>query len=528
PRSAAGGQAPPRRPSFRRRWDPRSRPGGASRAKPWTPVYAPPRLALPGPFQLSPDVAERHAAHDRPPMRTEVGRLRRAELRDEPLHLLPCERRDRLHRGAARHERQGPLERWLASFRPRELVHSGLDEPLWLVALQERGDGAHDDRVAAEALDGEPEPLERCAPALEYGSRSRRQVERLREEQRLRGGLPRVELAPEPLEDHPLVGDVLIEKEHFIVGRRHDERVLNLPEDAAEERTRLQRGGLPEKRGLLGDAACRRGGGRLSPPVVPHLHPGNHRGAPQRLLHGGGNHLSDEARVAEAHPRLRGMDVHVYVGLGERDREHHDREPVAREQRPVRVEHRLGEGGVAHGPPVDEQRQLLASAAREVGRAREATDRDAVLGVVHTQEPVGDLPALDGPGSAGTVSRWVTLPPSPARRVPWDRPRARLVTVKRETAQIAASASPRKPSVAIASRSSSLPTLEVACRSSASGRSSGAMPTPSSVTRIRTAPPSLRSTAMLPAAASRAFSTSSLIAEAGRSTTSPAAILLTR
>src|SRR5206468_11218972 len=57
----------------------------------------------------------------------------------------------------------------------------------------------------------------------------------------------------------------------------------------------------------------------------------------------------------------------------------------------------------------------------------------------------------------------------PIWRTPSVWPRARLVRVKRETAQIAASASPRKPSVAIPSRSSSPPSLEVACRSSASG-----------------------------------------------------------
>jgi hypothetical protein len=54
------------------------------------------------------------------------------------------------------------------------------------------------------------------------------------------------------------------------------------------------------------------------------------------------------------------------------------------------------------------------------------------------------------------------------------------------------------------------------------------MPTPSSVTRISAAPPSCRSTVIVVASASSAFSTSYLTAEAGRSTTSPAAILFTR
>src|SRR5437879_306867 len=54
------------------------------------------------------------------------------------------------------------------------------------------------------------------------------------------------------------------------------------------------------------------------------------------------------------------------------------------------------------------------------------------------------------------------------------------------------------------------------------------MPMPSSTTRMSTVPPSRRSTLTVAAPASSAFSTSSLTAEAGRSTTSPAAILLTR
>jgi hypothetical protein len=52
------------------------------------------------------------------------------------------------------------------------------------------------------------------------------------------------------------------------------------------------------------------------------------------------------------------------------------------------------------------------------------------------------------------------------------------------------------------------------------------MPQPSSVTRISVLPPSAMSTWMRPAPASSAFSTSSFTAEAGRSTTSPAAMRL--
>src|SRR6185503_1877148 len=54
------------------------------------------------------------------------------------------------------------------------------------------------------------------------------------------------------------------------------------------------------------------------------------------------------------------------------------------------------------------------------------------------------------------------------------------------------------------------------------------MPHPSSRTRTNERPPPSISTATAAASASSAFSTSSLTTEAGRSTTSPAAILLTR
>src|SRR5438128_5564221 len=73
-------------------------------------------------------------------------------------------------------------------------------------------------------------------------------------------------------------------------------------------------------------------------------------------------------------------------------------------------------------------------------------------------------------------------------------------------------------------RSSSERSLLVACRRNASGRSTGAMPVPSSTTSIRRCPAVSMLTWMRAAPASIAFSTSSLTTAAGRSTTSPAAI----
>jgi hypothetical protein len=76
--------------------------------------------------------------------------------------------------------------------------------------------------------------------------------------------------------------------------------------------------------------------------------------------------------------------------------------------------------------------------------------------------------------------------------------------------------------------SASSPSFEVACRSTASGSSSAAMPQPSSSTSTSSRPPPPTATSTRVAPASSAFSTSSFTTDAGRSTTSPAAMRLTR
>src|SRR6185437_13663308 len=87
-----------------------------------------------------------------------------------------------------------------------------------------------------------------------------------------------------------------------------------------------------------------------------------------------------------------------------------------------------------------------------------------------------------------------------------------------------ASASPRKPSVRNSSRSFRSLSLLVAWRARASGNSWAGIPRPLSLTRISWRPPSATSTSIRVAPASREFSTSSFTTDAGRSTTSPAAI----
>ena len=91
-------------------------------------------------------------------------------------------------------------------------------------------------------------------------------------------------------------------------------------------------------------------------------------------------------------------------------------------------------------------------------------------------------------------------------------------------AAILAKASPLKPIVLTVSRSFALLILLVACLSKAISISSGSIPFPSSVTRIYEIPPFFISTVIFFAPASIEFSTTSFIADAGLSITSPAAI----
>ena len=93
------------------------------------------------------------------------------------------------------------------------------------------------------------------------------------------------------------------------------------------------------------------------------------------------------------------------------------------------------------------------------------------------------------------------------------------------TAAMLASASPRKPRVWMRARSSTVVNLLVLWRSTATATSSAGMPQPSSVTSISALPPRSTATSTRRAPASSALSSSSRTSEAGRSITSPAAIL---
>ena len=115
-------------------------------------------------------------------------------------------------------------------------------------------------------------------------------------------------------------------------------------------------------------------------------------------------------------------------------------------------------------------------------------------------------------------------PQSITTSVPSKESVSRVRKVNRLTEAILGNASPRNPNVRIPSKSEASRILLVAWRSSASSASSGPIPCPSSLTRIKERPPLSTLTSTFLAPASSAFSTSSFTTDAGRSTTSPAAI----
>ena len=134
------------------------------------------------------------------------------------------------------------------------------------------------------------------------------------------------------------------------------------------------------------------------------------------------------------------------------------------------------------------------------------------------------------PRARATSSTASILPPSTEMRVPTTAsggPSGQVSMRIRHTEAMAGMASPRKPMVAMVASPPASRSLEVACRSSESSASSRSMPEPSSATLTSVSPPSSSSTWTDLAPASRAFSSSSFTTDAGRSTTSPAAIWFT-
>ena len=130
------------------------------------------------------------------------------------------------------------------------------------------------------------------------------------------------------------------------------------------------------------------------------------------------------------------------------------------------------------------------------------------------------------PTGHDTGSSPVTLDAATDMCVPTSSVLRRVRSSTCATAAIEASASPRKPMVCRAKRSSAWRIFDVAWRSKAMRASVGDMPLPLSMTCIEVRPASITSTFIVVAPASMAFSTSSFMTDAGRCITSPAAIWL--
>ena len=178
------------------------------------------------------------------------------------------------------------------------------------------------------------------------------------------------------------------------------------------------------------------------------------------------------------------------------------------------------------------RRKAMAGWAMASRRSASATWPDSVRGSFRNFRRAGvakksSRTSTRVPGGCAAGRGSPLAPPSMSRLQAVSAPAGREVSTKRLTEAIEGSASPRKPRVRMSLRSSS-GSLEVQWRSTASAISSRVMPTPSSTTERKLRPPSFRTTAMRWAPASIAFSTSSLTALAGRSTTSPAAMRLTK
>ena len=162
-------------------------------------------------------------------------------------------------------------------------------------------------------------------------------------------------------------------------------------------------------------------------------------------------------------------------------------------------------------------------------RSTESTCEDSVRSVFRNLRRAGVLKNRSRtstvvPGGCAAGRGASTTPPLHSTLHAEAASLARETTRNWATEAMLGSASPRKPRLATLSSSARLEILLVAWRDSANANSSFGIPMPSSRTRISRVPPASISSSTRRAPASRLFSTSSLTADAGRSTISPAAI----
>ena len=116
-----------------------------------------------------------------------------------------------------------------------------------------RSEGTARRRIAPPPNPSRAKPRRASSGLTRSRARSARrgQLERLREQELLRRERAALEVAAQPLEEHALVRDVLVDEEDLVGRVRHDEGVLDLADHAAEEGLApVARLALAEERGL--------------------------------------------------------------------------------------------------------------------------------------------------------------------------------------------------------------------------------------------------------------------------------------
>ncbi len=168
-------------------------------------------------------------------MRARPRVARAQQLVDEPAHLLVRERHVDLDGGAAREARGDLLSNRFERGPPPPALDrvEQLREQRARVAGGQLGRNRRDrDRPAREREHVEAGRLQLRLQPLEGDGLSRGEVDRLGQQELLARGRRVAPRVAEPLEEDPLVRDVLVDEQQPLLVRRHDEALADLAERA--------------------------------------------------------------------------------------------------------------------------------------------------------------------------------------------------------------------------------------------------------------------------------------------------------
>jgi hypothetical protein len=79
------------------------------------------------------------------------------------------------------------------------------------------------------------------------------------------------------------------------------------------------------------------------------------------------------------------VHVHVHFVIRQIDVQHRHRELISRQEGPMRIDQRLVEERVPHGPAIDDQRDRVAVATRELRRSNEPGYGHSAHGAANVQ-----------------------------------------------------------------------------------------------------------------------------------------------